>query len=693
MIKYLRSFIIGSLFCIAFSYIAVISINRSGNVILPGNQISSLSYWFLVFLVIFLNPLLRFFRFSILKSRELIIIATMCIAPAGVAGYAFVSHFIPTIGSLNNPKWTDKYQEYIVPNAQQKLYLQTDKAGFEAYNEGLQARGKEAFPIFLPREGAILNYPNDLVNYFFRGNPQNRSFFGDIPWHEWVLPLFLWAMFFAIIIVFFYTLNQLMFKQWFVNEKLIFPHTELIQSVLGLNRNSSTSSNKLIYLMPFFWFGFSISFFVLFYNGTVNANWVPGLSSIPLSAKLQPYVSNTWLEPLGNIKFQIYFALIGLGFLLPAEITFSIWLFFLLYQFQGFIAVHTGYVPSMQSLGGGFFYQAAFLSAQGGGALVVFSSICLWKIRHNLFAFIYKYTRPSDAFWDQQEIKANASTSLVFVIASVSIILFFLWAKVDIGFAILFYVFILFLTIICVRLVAETGLMSFQLWFGPLHLIQSLGLLKLSFLFKVKSLVNILPIYAPIFLDVKTFLASTMMTTRALAKDIEDKFAFPIAIGLGFFISLVVAVITSLALIYNLGINSMFGWFYRAFPNRVVFGAVNTFMENPDRLSEFPTDNFLGFIIGSLTMIGLLMARKIFFWVPHPIGMFVYINPVIHKIWFSVFLAWVFKNFCVKYLKRDSYENVKYAFTGIFLGHLLVAAISAIVSTLDLGSMKIELNR
>ena len=691
MKKYLRAFIIGSLFCIAFNYIAVVSLNRSGP-ILPSNQISSVSYIFLVFLVIFFNPLLRFFKLAVLKSRELIIIAVMCIAPAGVAGFGFVTEFIPMVGSLNNPIWTDKYQEHIIPNIQSNLYLQTDEAGFEAYNEGIQVRGKEAYPIFLPREGKILDYPSDLINYFFRGNPQKRSFWGDIPWRQWIVPLLSWGIFFAFIIMFFYSLNELSFKQWYVNEKLVFPHTELIQSVLGLNRDLPTKANKLIYLIPSFWFGFSISFLTLFYNGIVEADWISGLSPISLSATLAPYVSNTWLEPLGDVNLQIYFALIGLGFLLPAEISFSIWFFFLFYQLQAFIAVSSGYIPSVGSISGDFAYKVTFLSAQGVGALIVFCSICLWKIRHNLIAFIYKYIRPN-ASLDEQEIKANATTSLIFVASSVGIILFFVWAKVDIGFAILYYISILFITIICVRLVAETGLISFQLWFGPLHMTHSLGLLKLSFLLKVKSLINAFPIYSSIFVDIKTFMAPAMMTSRALLGNTKEKFAFPIAIGLGFFISLVVAIITSLALVYNLGLDSMHGWFYKSFANRVVFGTVNTFMENPDKLSQISTDNFIGVIIGSLTMVGLLMARKIFFWMPHPIGIFVYINPVIQRIWFSMFLAWVFKSFCVKYLKRDSYENVKCAFTGIFLGHLLVVCISAIMSILGLGNMGIDLNK
>ena len=693
MKKYLRAFIIGSLFCIAFNYLAVVSLNRNGP-ILPSNQISSVSYIFLVCLIIFLNPLLNLFRMTVLKTKELIIIATMCIAPAGIAGFGFVTEFIPLAASLNNPQWTEKYQEHIVPNIQSNLYVQESKeAGLDIYNKGLQVRGEEAFPIFIPREGKLLNFPRELVNYFFRGNPDNRTFWGNIPWKQWLPPLFSWSIFFMIVIVFFYALNELLFKQWYVNEKLVFPHTELVQSVLGINRESS--GGKLIYAVPAFWFGFSISFLVLLYNGIVNADWLPGLSPISLSTAMHSYVSNTWLEPLGGINLQIYFALIGLGFLLPAEISFSIWFFFLFYQLQAFIAVQSGYAPSVNALGGGFMYKVGFLSAQGGGALIVFSGICLWKVRHNLLAFIYKYTNPSGyANLNKDDIKASAMPSLIFFISSIGIILFFMWAKVGIGFSILYYTAILFLTILCVRLVAESGLISFQLWFGPLHLVQSLGLLKLSFLFKIKSLINAFPIYSSMFLDIKTFMAPAMMTTRALLGNKQQiGFSFPIAIGLGFSISLVVSVITSLTLVYNLGVESMQPWFYKILPNGVVFDTVNLFIEKPDKLSEISLGNFIGVIIGGITMFGLLMARKIFFWVPHPIGMFVYINPIIQRVWFSIFLAWMFKSFCVKYLKRDSYESVKFAFTGIFLGHLFIVCISAIVSILGLGNMNIDLNR
>jgi hypothetical protein len=79
------------------------------------------------------------------------------------------------------------------------------------------------------------------------------------------------------------------------------------------------------------------------------------------------------------------------------------------------------------------------------------------------------------------------------------------------------------------RLVSESGLLSFQLFFGPFHLVKNFGLLRFSYFFNLQSLATAIPLFGSLFIDLKTFMASAMSTCRALAEKVKiEKGNFPV---------------------------------------------------------------------------------------------------------------------------------------------------------------------
>lgn len=688
-----KAFLLGSIFCIIFSYVATVSINRS-NYALPANQVSSLSFLFICFIAIAFNPTLKLLRIKPLSLLELSIVIIMAVVPAGLPVFGFVSEFVPIAGELNNPQSrTKKHGTYINPNVRSEYFIQSDSKEFwENHNQGIRINNQEAFPIFLPKDERFDEYFDDLIQYFFKGNPQKRSFWGEIPWQQWAQPIIYWSIFLIICLILFYSLNELLFKQWFENEKLVFPHAELLTTLV---ENDQKSIIPKVFRTHAFWIGFGVSFTIMLYNGAANIGWIPGVQPVDLKNDLRPYLQDTFLEGLiYNFSLSIFFVVIGLAYLLPAEISFSIWFFFLFVKFQQLTAVHMGYGENSNSFRSDMLSTTSFMSAQGGGAMVVFGLICLWKIRHQTLSFLYKLTAPKGfKNYSAEDIKQHTWPSLTFFISSIAFIYMFYWSKVDLSTSILIYFLILIMTITLVRLVSEGGLIGFQIHYGPFHVLRTFGLFNTP-LFSLKSFAPALPLYSSLFLDVKTFIAPTMMTAKNIAHRSKIPLKlFPIILFTGFALTLAISICTSLALLYDMGVGNMNSWFFNGLPNQYVFKNINVLLDNPEGTASFSTSQVIWTGVGGLCMGGILYCRTFLFWFPHPIGLLMYLNPLVRAYWFSFFLAWLFKSYAVKYCRPSTNQQLKYAFIGLILGELFIVALSTFVALADMGNMGITLNR
>jgi hypothetical protein len=203
-----------------------------------------------------------------------------------------------------------------------------------------------------------------------------------------------------------------------------------------------------------------------------------------------------------------------------------------------------------------------------------------------------------------------------------------------------------------------------------------------------------IPLFGSLFLDLKTFMAPAMSTCRALVEKVQvEKRNFAVSLVISFAISLVLSIIVTLALVYDLGVNSMNGWFFDSFPNANLFPTINNYADNAKTFQNVSWDQVGWTSLGGLMMGGILFARRILFWFPHPIGLILFLNPIAHRWWFSFFIAWLCKTFAVKYCKPDTYRNMKLVFMGLFIGELIVVAITAFVMLTFGKNMGITMNR
>ena len=130
-------------------------------------------------------------------------------------------------------------------------------------------------------------------------------------------------------------------------------------------------------------------------------------------------------------------------------------------------------------------------------------------------------------------------------------------------------------------------------------------------------------------------------------------------------------------------------WFHTDFP-KDAFDRIGAMVRTPP---EDTTNNIYWLLFGAVAMAALLYGRRFIFWLPHPIGMIMLVNPLMSAYWFSIMIGWLAKTLVTKYGGPETYRKVRCLFIGLIFGELLIVVLATILSRhLDM-PLTIDLNR
>ncbi len=240
----------------------------------------------LLFVLLAANGLLsgRMERFR-LKPPEMMVIFTMVTVSAMVAGFDLLQNLMPT---LLMPFW------YATPANRWERFL------------------PNIAPWLAPRDPAV-------VRAFFLGG---GSFFEARVWHAWLVPLLAWGGFLFVLCGVMFCLNVLMRRQWVDRERLPFPILEVPLTMVSSGTLGGLFSRRTLLL------GFAIPVAVESLN--VLSGMFPSLPGVQLNLwNLGHFIT----EPPYNAANPLYMMWqpfgIGLAFLIPLDVSFSCWFFYL----------------------------------------------------------------------------------------------------------------------------------------------------------------------------------------------------------------------------------------------------------------------------------------------------------------------------------------------------------------------------
>jgi len=286
---------------------------------------------FYLFVLVLLNAVTRRVapRWTISRA-ELVVIYVMLVMSCTIATHDFIINLMST---MSWPRW------FATPENNWQLTI---------------------FP-HLPKWLVI--WDKRVLEGFFNGS---SSLYGPGILKAWLAPLGFWSLFIFSVGWIMLCLNVLLRKAWTDEVRLSYP---IVRLPLALTEGTSAGSTLRSSL---FWFGFAAAALVDIINGIHE--WIPNAPYFPIRAHQIDLPGQPW-SAAGFTVLTYYPFAIGLAFLVPLDVSFSCWFFYLFMKAQSVVGYTLGY---------GQVQDFPFVTEQAIGAWVAFGISLLYLSRHHL---------------------------------------------------------------------------------------------------------------------------------------------------------------------------------------------------------------------------------------------------------------------------------------------------------------------
>ncbi len=487
----------------------------------------------------------------------------------------------------------------------------------------------------------------------------------SIPWDKWTVPLLAWGGLVLIIFFGFLCLASLLRRQWVDNEKLTFPFAQLPLEFARGTEPGGLFRNRLM------WIGFAIPALIFTLNGLHGI--VPAVPQLALSTNLNRYFTE---RPFNSMAYTpIYFSLAAVGFfyLLPVQLLFSLWFFFIFTRVQDVIAASFGMRISSMPM----YPTHSFIGYQVAGAYIVLGVYFFYVSIPHFKQVLKKVFRKSDLD-DSNELMPY---KVAFWGLILSFVLSVAWCYVSgitlwfAAFEILIYVF--FIAVVMARSTAEGGLLMTETSFRPVD-IYSMIAPKASL---GGPTLTMLSLFDAVFTrDQRGLILTGFLDSLKISDGVNMKRrSLLIILTVGVLVAMLSAGAIHLWLPYNRGAANLYSYVYSGNP---LLG----FRENAaavERVGGYQADwsMLVFFIVGVGITIFLVIMRTLFWWWPfHPLGYALSASWTMIVFWFPVLVAWSIKQPMMRYGGMKIYRKFRPFFMGMIFGEFSLALLWTIVS-------------
>jgi len=511
----------------------------------------------------------------------------------------------------------------------------------------------------------------DAVEAYYQGQ-------WHVPWGLWLSPLAHWTSFMAALFVSTLCLVLLFRNQWITNERLSFPVAQI--PLEFVREEEGGKSGARLPIGPMFWAGFCTIFAIEVVN--VLSGLFPSVPGIPLTGKtLMQWAKVGPMAGLGQIDLWLDPVTIGIAYLIPKELSFSCWFFYLLRVIETVAAITAGATPQAPE----DWYDSTFPAPyyQGGGAGLAMGLWVLWIGRRHLArAFQLAITGKSDPA-DPKSPLTYRWQLIGFVLSFAYMVYFCTLIGSRFSVAAIMCLLIVGLYVMWARLRAETGL-----GFLPFPLgVESMMIVPFgSAVLKPREIVNLIGLrwtYFPGFGESYEVVTGNALEAFKIADSARIRQRkLLLAMVVGFVISMVVGLYVLLTGMYHYGFYNInaanSGWLQSQM--RGVGGRMHSMLAEP---TKFDLNGSIGMLAGAFAAIGLGLMRLRFWWWPlHPFGYLAANCWGMHWYWQSFFAGWIFKSLVIRYGGLRLYRRTVPLAIGAIMGSVVGQGLRVLVMTI-----------
>ena len=617
----LRAFVLGSVLCIVSAvadpyWTLYLQTSR----LYADYHTAGATFFLFVLLVVCNFGLGRLWKGFGLRASELMAIGAMMLVGGSILSSGLIAYFIPAISSV--------YERANTSNLWNELW------------QYLPAWASPKDP-----NGGIV-----AIHKFWMGLPPGEP----IPMGPWVKPLVLWGVMLMAFFTALMAMMVIMRKQWVDYEHLSFPIAQVPAELCAAAEPQSGPS--ILHSVPF-WLG--VGFSLLLGSAGGVASYLNAVTEFRI---------RQWVDLAPGWRLPIYLdvVFIGLVFLIPNRVAFTVWAAALLsWIISTFMANYNLALPN-DVIYGGEMHQVAM----GGTIVFVISSI--WLTRGHLKRALRCALGTGDEGYDYGEAASYRAAFIAILVCLLVVVVWFRVAGLGLGYCVVLVLATVAIYYTMARVVAQCGLpalsppdypnMFLSALFGPAAIgNKGLGVLALQYgsVFDMRN-------------SVMSGAAHGMYLTRRRRSGLMWAMLF------GLVLSYVAACVSAIWVCYRKGGVNMDPWFFGNFPDQPWYWMRTAVMQ--------ATGPSIGRIVwmgaGALVMAGLIIAQRSFFWWPlHPVGVLIASSHMVYFFWASIFTAWLIKVVVVGFSGYGGYRTARVFFIGTVLGYFLAGGMWNIIDT------------
>ncbi len=468
----------------------------------------------------------------------------------------------------------------------------------------------------------------------------------------WLTPVLSWTLFFSAMAFSMMMLTVILRKQWIEHEKLSYP---IIQLPFEMTKETRFYRNHLL------WIGIAIAVGVDLING-LNFLY-PQLPGIPIRQDIGRYFTEKPWSAMGSIPIYFNPYAIGIGFLMPLDLAFSCWIFYLFWKMQWLFGAITG----MSQMPG---YPHTGMQSQG--AYLGLCLFALWATRKHLYrvCLAILFGRKSGVD-DSKEPVGYRFAFLGLLLSGSVIVVFCLQAGMSLWVIGLFFLIHFALVLAFTRVRAELGTPIQDFYrAGPSFLLTSVfdtrklgpqNLTGFAFLYGFTRNYRAQPM--------PNQLEGFKLADKAKLHGGQLLWVMWLASVLG----LLVGFVSFLYAAYRHG--SLGTW-----RGQEAFSDLQRWLTFPGG-TDWTRLGFWGFGM-ALTFGTLAMRVRFIWWQLHPLAYPLSGSWGFGRLWFPVFIAWFLKTLIVRYGGLGAYRRALPLFLGTILGEFVMGSLWAILGLL-----------
>lgn len=514
-----------------------------------------------------------------------------------------------------------------------------------------QNHWEELFFRYLPRGMLITDMA--ALDRLWRGS---SSIFLPDNWRAWIGPVFRWWLFYIALWSAPVGLAVIIRRRWIESERMGFP---IVQVPMDISQPVVLPLARWT-----FWVGVGLPALINLVNGLHVL--FPTVPQIPVKIGQSPalnlrtyLVARPW-NAVGRFYICMYPFIIGLGLLLPAELSLSLWLFYLFWKAEAIFCSWAGWTHTP---------EFPYMKEQSFGGYLALLGFAVWSARSHL-ARVWDAVVGKDPHADDREPLRYRIALLIFLAGFIYVVGVGVSQKMAVWVAVYFFVQYYVMQMIVARIRAEMGLPTHELErLGPTVTLGNIlgarilgpqNLTSLSLFFSFTRGLRNIPL--PHQLEALYLADRTGLDGRRLL--LASMLMVPVGLAAAWFWSLYLGYIN--------GLNSPWGR-WMPWSCREAWRQLAGWLRYPRGVQVGRVEAMaLGFAVYWTMMV--IRTRWVGFPL-HPMGFAIGTTWYMAHMWFPMLIAWVIKSVATRYLGPKTMPSIRALAFGLIVGDVVTGAL------------------